>query len=260
MQQAPGLPCALCFREGKRRCKPRAHRAARVRNCIRRHCERSEAIRWPLSRRYGLLRCAGIVRGRNYRCRTWADDVAFCNAANFGTAPANGQWQFGRLLCIGAAGIQASEPRRSRSAKIRGRKHAEIDFGCGIDRGFGSGRARPRRRRRSSSSSATWWRPNTPKGKGAEKFKELAEKYTNGKVKVEVYPNSQLYKDKEELEALQLGAVQMLAPSTRKFGPLGVKEFEVFDLPYILPDLAALRKVTDGPLGKALLKLLEPRA
>ncbi len=48
--------------------------------------------------------------------------------------------------------------------------------------------------------------PNTPKGKGAEKFKELAEKYTDGKVKVEVYPNSQLYKDKEELEALQLGA------------------------------------------------------
>src|SRR5260221_5009019 len=43
--------------------------------------------------------------------------------------------------------------------------------------------------------------PNTPKGKGAEKFKELAEKYTNGKVKVEVYPNSTLYKDKEELEA-----------------------------------------------------------
>ena len=55
--------------------------------------------------------------------------------------------------------------------------------------------------------------PDTPKGKAAEKFKELAEKYTNGKVKVEVYPNSTLYKDKEELEALQLGAVQMLAPS-----------------------------------------------
>src|SRR5262245_40585547 len=60
--------------------------------------------------------------------------------------------------------------------------------------------------------------PNTPKGKGADKFKELAEKYTNGKVKVEVYPNSTLYKDKEELEALQLGAVQMLAPSNSKFG------------------------------------------
>src|ERR1700712_4594861 len=101
--------------------------------------------------------------------------------------------------------------------------------------------------------------PNTPKGKGAEKFRELAEKYTGGKVKVEVYPNSQLYKDKEELEALQLGAVEMLAPSLAKFGPIGVREFEVFDLPYILPDKDALRRVTDGPLGKKLLKLLEPK-
>src|SRR5262252_7753454 len=99
----------------------------------------------------------------------------------------------------------------------------------------------------------------TPKGKGSLKFKELAEKYTDGKVKVEVYPNSQLYKDKEEVEALQLGAVQMLAPSLAKFGPLGVREFEVFDLPYILPDKAALRKVTDGALGKKLLGLLQPK-
>jgi C4-dicarboxylate-binding protein DctP len=100
---------------------------------------------------------------------------------------------------------------------------------------------------------------DTPKGKAAEKFKELAEKNTDGKVKVEIYPNSTLYKDKEELEALQLGAVQMLAPSNSKFGPIGVREFEVFDLPHILPDLSTLRKVTDGPLGTRLLKLLEPK-
>ncbi len=100
---------------------------------------------------------------------------------------------------------------------------------------------------------------DTPKGKGAEKFKELAEKYTGGKVKVEVYPNSTLYKDKEELEALQLGSVQMLAPSNSKFGPLGIREFEVFDLPYILPDIKTLRKVTEGPLGTRLLKLLDAK-
>ena len=101
--------------------------------------------------------------------------------------------------------------------------------------------------------------PETPKGKGAEKFKELAEKYTNGRVKVEVYPNSQLYKDKEEVDALQLGAVQMLAPSLAKFGPLGAKEFEVFDLPFILPNKAALRKVTEGQLGKTLFKKLDSK-
>jgi C4-dicarboxylate-binding protein DctP len=100
---------------------------------------------------------------------------------------------------------------------------------------------------------------DTPKGKAADKFKELAEKYTDGKVKVEVYPNSTLYKDKEELEALQLGAVQMLAPSVSKFGPIGIKEFEVFDLPYLLPDSKNVRKVTEGPLGTKLLKLLDAK-
>ncbi|MDB5756498.1 MAG: dctP [Massilia sp.] len=100
---------------------------------------------------------------------------------------------------------------------------------------------------------------DTPKGQAAERFKELAEKNTKGRVKVEVYPNSQLYKDKEELEALQLGAVQMLAPSLAKFGPLGAKEFEVFDLPYIFPTKNSLYAVTEGPIGKSLLAKLEPK-
>nr|WP_314629689.1 TRAP transporter substrate-binding protein [uncultured Janthinobacterium sp.] len=101
--------------------------------------------------------------------------------------------------------------------------------------------------------------PETPKGQAAERFKLLAETATRGKVRVELYPNSQLYKDKEELEALQLGAVQMLAPSLAKFGPLGVKEFEVFDLPYIFPTKTALYNVTEGNIGKGLLKKLEPK-
>ena len=101
--------------------------------------------------------------------------------------------------------------------------------------------------------------PEKPKGKGAEKFKELGEKYTNGKVKIEVYHNSTLYKDREELDAMQLGAVQMLAPSNSKFGPLGIREFEVFDLPYALPGKAAVRKVTEDPLGARMLKQLEPK-
>ena len=101
--------------------------------------------------------------------------------------------------------------------------------------------------------------PDTPKGKGAQRFKELAEQRTGGRVKVELYPNSQLYKDKEEMEALQLGSVQMLAPSLAKFGPLGVKEFEVFDLPFLFKDDAAFRGITDGALGADLFKKLEPK-
>jgi C4-dicarboxylate-binding protein DctP len=68
-----------------------------------------------------------------------------------------------------------------------------------------------------------------------------------------------LYKDREEMEALQLGAVQMLAPSVSKFGPLGVREFEVFDLPYLFPDAETVDRVTDGEIGKALFARLEAR-
>jgi len=100
---------------------------------------------------------------------------------------------------------------------------------------------------------------DTPKGKGALKFKELAEKYTNGKVKVEVYPNSSLYKDKEEIEALQLGSVQMLAPSTAKFAPLGAKEFEALDLPWLFKDEATYAKTMKGPVGQWLFKKLESK-
>ncbi|MFO1414064.1 MAG: TRAP transporter substrate-binding protein [Burkholderiales bacterium] len=100
---------------------------------------------------------------------------------------------------------------------------------------------------------------DTPKGKGAERFKQLAEERTKGRVKVEVYPNSSLFKDGEEMEALQLGSVQMLAPSLAKFGPLGVREFEVFDLPYIFDDYQETHKVTEGPVGAMLFRKLEPK-
>jgi C4-dicarboxylate-binding protein DctP len=100
---------------------------------------------------------------------------------------------------------------------------------------------------------------DTPKGKGALKFKELAEKYTNGGVKVEVYPNSSLFKDKEEIEALQLGSVQMLAPSTAKFAPLGAKEFEALDLPWLFADEATYASAMKGEIGRWLFEKLEPK-
>jgi C4-dicarboxylate-binding protein DctP len=100
---------------------------------------------------------------------------------------------------------------------------------------------------------------DTPKGKGALKFKELAEARTKGRVKVEVYPNSQLFKDGEEMQMLQLGNVQMLAPSVSKFGPLGAREFEVFDLPYIFDDYKDLHNVTQGRIGEQLFKKLDSK-
>jgi C4-dicarboxylate-binding protein DctP len=101
--------------------------------------------------------------------------------------------------------------------------------------------------------------PDAPKGKAALLFKQLAEKYTDGKVSVEVYPNSSLYKDKEELEALQLGSVHLLAPSISKFGPLGVKEFDVFDLPFLMTDDTHARQMMASPMMAQFNKKLEDK-
>jgi C4-dicarboxylate-binding protein DctP len=100
---------------------------------------------------------------------------------------------------------------------------------------------------------------DTPKGQAAEHFKASAEKLTKGRVRIEVYSNSSLFKGKDELEALQDGKVQMLAPSLATFGPIGVKEFEAFDLPYMFANRDALYRVTEGPIGKSMLAKLEPK-
>ena len=101
---------------------------------------------------------------------------------------------------------------------------------------------------------------DAPKGKSALKFKELVETRSNGRVKVEVYANSSLYKDKDELEALQLGKVQMLAPTTAKFTSIGIKELEILDLPFLFDTTQEFHRVmTTTPIGAQLMKSLEPR-
>jgi len=98
---------------------------------------------------------------------------------------------------------------------------------------------------------------DTPKGRAALRFKELAEARTGGRVQVEVYANSQLYQDREELEALRLGAVQMLAPSLSKLAGTGISDFEVFDLPFLFRSHADFHAIADGPIGSQLLHKLE---
>ncbi len=100
---------------------------------------------------------------------------------------------------------------------------------------------------------------DTPKGKAALRFKALVEQASRNRVRVDVYPNNQLYRESDELEALQLGAVQMLAPPLVKLAQSGVREFEVFDLPYVFSDNAAVARVTDGPLGRSMLNRLEAK-
>jgi C4-dicarboxylate-binding protein DctP len=92
----------------------------------------------------------------------------------------------------------------------------------------------------------------TPKGQAALKFKELAEKYLPGKVQVQVFPNSQLFGDGQELDALLLGDVQLIAPSLSKFDRY-TKKLQVFDLPFLFENLAAVDRFQQGATGKGLL-------
>jgi len=94
--------------------------------------------------------------------------------------------------------------------------------------------------------------PGTPKGQAADRFKELAEARFPGRVAVEIYPSSQLMNDDDSLEALAFGEIQMIAVALSKFDRL-TRRFQVFDLPFLFPDLAAVERFQNSPTGETLL-------
>ncbi|QKF82574.1 TRAP transporter substrate-binding protein [Halarcobacter ebronensis] len=93
--------------------------------------------------------------------------------------------------------------------------------------------------------------PDTPKGKAAEFFEKRVEELTKGRIDVQVYPSSQLYKDNAVLKALKLDSVQMAAPSFSKFGKI-VPQLALFDLPFLFKDINHLHRVQDGEVGQKL--------
>jgi C4-dicarboxylate-binding protein DctP len=98
----------------------------------------------------------------------------------------------------------------------------------------------------------------TPKGRSAIKFKELMEKRFPGKVEVQIFPNSQLFGDGKEMEALLLGDVQIIAPSLAKFGKY-TKQLQVFDLPFLFNDIQAVDRFQASPEGQKLLTSMEKK-
>ncbi|MCG8400199.1 MAG: TRAP transporter substrate-binding protein [Firmicutes bacterium] len=99
---------------------------------------------------------------------------------------------------------------------------------------------------------------NTPKGLAAQRFARLVLEKTKGRVEVQVFPNSTLYADGEEMQALQEGAVQIIAPATSKLG--GVFPcWKIMDLPYAFEDIEAVHRALEGPIGQRLTKSLEDR-
>lgn len=97
--------------------------------------------------------------------------------------------------------------------------------------------------------------PATPKGLMAQRFKELAEERFPGRVRVEVYPSAQLMEDSESIEALAFGEVQMIATSLSVFDRL-TEKFQVFDLPFLFPNIEAVERFQASPAGRALLTAL----
>jgi C4-dicarboxylate-binding protein DctP len=94
--------------------------------------------------------------------------------------------------------------------------------------------------------------PATPKGQTAERFRQLVEQRLAGRVRVEVYPSSQLMNDDDSIDALALGEIQMIAVSLSKFDRF-THEFQVFDLPFLFPNLDVVERFQGSPAGQALL-------
>jgi len=99
---------------------------------------------------------------------------------------------------------------------------------------------------------------NTPKGKMANKFKNLVAERLAGKVEVEVFPNSQLFGDNKVLEAMLLGDVQIAAPSLSKFGRY-TKKLALYDLPFLFKDIDAVERFQQSPKGQELLTVMEKK-
>lgn len=99
---------------------------------------------------------------------------------------------------------------------------------------------------------------HTPKGQGALLFKKLVEERLPGKVKVEVYPNSSLFGDGKEMEALLLGDVQIIAPSLAKFEQY-TKKLQIFDLPFLFDNIQAVDRFQQSPQGKELLTSMQDK-
>jgi C4-dicarboxylate-binding protein DctP len=120
--------------------------------------------------------------------------------------------------------------------------------GCG--RGGGAGGGEGENYTISFSHVVT---PNTPKGMGAERFKELVEQNSDGRMTVEVYPNSELYGDEDELQALTGNSVQMIAPASSKLSEIA-RQLLVLDLPFLFEDVNEVQEFTsrDSRSGQAI--------
>jgi tripartite ATP-independent transporter DctP family solute receptor len=99
---------------------------------------------------------------------------------------------------------------------------------------------------------------NTPKGLAAQKFAQLVKEKTKDTIKVELFPNGTLFNETDEVEALQRGSIQMIAPSFSNISEV-VPEWMVMDLPFAFQNENAVEKAFRGRIGEILMRKLEPK-
>lgn len=92
--------------------------------------------------------------------------------------------------------------------------------------------------------------------KGAVALKEKAEELSGGRIKIQIFPNAQLGNDRDMIEGMQLGSIDMASPSTGAMGAV-VPAATVLDLPYIFDDYDHAYRVLDGPVGDQIAKLFD---
>jgi C4-dicarboxylate-binding protein DctP len=95
-----------------------------------------------------------------------------------------------------------------------------------------------------------------PKGEAATRLAERVNEEMNGKMCMEVFPNTQLFDDDKVMEAMLLGDVQLAAPSLSKFETYSLR-YRVFDLPFLFQDLDAVARFTEGEAGQDLLHAMD---
>ncbi|MBL0428439.1 TRAP transporter substrate-binding protein [Ramlibacter alkalitolerans] len=93
---------------------------------------------------------------------------------------------------------------------------------------------------------------------GMERFAELVEKKSGGRLKVQVFPGGALGSDQANVSALQGGTLEMAAMNSGIFGNV-VKEFAIYDFPFLFGNPKEADAVVDGPFGQNLHRKLEDK-
>ena len=100
--------------------------------------------------------------------------------------------------------------------------------------------------------------PAFPWGKGGEIWADLVKTRTAGRINIKMYPGVSLVQGDQtrEFTALRQGVIDLAIGSTINWSPQ-IKELNLFSLPFLMPDYAAMDALTQGPVGKDVFALIE---